>query len=69
MTVTDDRATFQPDNVSPTTATTQLLAAPFKEGVAPILFELGYVRGWQHGHYAAHRLYHLLGTASAEGGR
>ncbi len=60
MTVTDDRSTFQLDNVSPPPATTQLPAAPIEEGVAPALFELGYVRGWQHGHYAARQLYRML---------
>ncbi len=29
------------------------------------LVDLGYVRGWQHGHYAARQLYHML----VEGGR
>jgi len=26
----------------------------------PILVDLGYVRGWQHGHYAARQLYRML---------
>ncbi len=65
MTVTTTPTPARSEGTPTPKAAPQPLTLTISTATLPTLVDLGYVRGWQHGHYAARQLYRMLD----EGGR
>jgi hypothetical protein len=60
MTVTNTPISAHSEGTPTPKAALEPLTITISTATLPTLFDLGYVRGWQHGHYAARQLYRML---------